>query len=304
MIKREVKLESMLSSLIEQGGYSRNRRPILDSINVTAAALSQYTRGRTRPSFDKLVALADFFGVSLDYLVYGQPNITPTDPGPTARYVEQALMDVRARTNRHTELIARMSRLLMDRIDDVAAEVVDSRSAGFEGLIETSEILRVERHCQQANIVADTLEADIILTDEDDAAPGQFFPVVVDNLRRGCVYRFLLAGDLTTRSPIVNRLREMINDTVGGDILHKCCLFRTTAWPVAGAAVLYKLDIQRFETTEPGLFLQFGKYIHDHTWLGYLNRPTDDSTADMLMGPSHVARTHKAFDILWKVAKT
>lgn len=91
MIKREVKLETMLNSLIERGGYSRNRQPILDSIHVTAAALSQYTRGRTRPSFDKLTALADFFGVSLDYLVYGEPTSTPVDPAPITRYVEQAL---------------------------------------------------------------------------------------------------------------------------------------------------------------------------------------------------------------------
>jgi transcriptional regulator with XRE-family HTH domain len=302
VIKRQVKLETMLNSLIEQGGYSRNRRPILDSINVTAAALSQYTRGRTRPSFDKLVALADFFGVSLDYLVYGQPTNTPIDPGPIARYVEQALIDVRARTNRHSELIARMSRLLMDRIDAVAAEALSSRSAGFEGLIETMEILRVERHCQQADIVADNLESDIILTGDDETVPGQFFPVVIDNLRRGCTYRFLLAGELTTLSPIVGRLREMIGDAVGGDILHEHCFFRTTTWPVAGAAVLYKLDTSKFEKTDPELFLQFSKYLLDHTWLGYLNRPTDDSTADMLMAPSHVARARKAFDTLWKVA--
>ena len=86
MIKKEVKLETMLDSLIERGGYSRNRQPILDSINVTAAALSQYVRGPTRPSFDKLVALADFFGVSLDYLVYGEPTSTATpSPGTSSR---------------------------------------------------------------------------------------------------------------------------------------------------------------------------------------------------------------------------
>src|SRR4051812_42344129 len=65
VIKKEVKLESILARLIERDGYSRNRKPILDSINVTAAALSQYVRGRTRPSFDKLLALSSFFDVTL-----------------------------------------------------------------------------------------------------------------------------------------------------------------------------------------------------------------------------------------------
>jgi hypothetical protein len=58
---RAVKLEAMLSSLIERGGYSRNRQPILDAVQISAAALSQYARGQTRPSFQKLIELAAFF---------------------------------------------------------------------------------------------------------------------------------------------------------------------------------------------------------------------------------------------------
>jgi transcriptional regulator with XRE-family HTH domain len=305
VIKRQVKLETMLNSLIERGGYSRNRQAILDSIHVTAAALSQYARGRTRPSFDKLVALADFFGVSLDYLVYGEPTNTSVDPAPIARYVRQALMDVSARTNQHSDLVARIGRLLMDRVNDVAKEVVSSRSAGMEGLIENTEILRVERHCLQANIVSTDLSPNINILDEgDEAVPGQYFPVVVDNLVRGCTYRFLLAGELAVQSPVVSRLREMITDAVGGDTLHEHCFFRTTTLPLASTTVLYNLDTSTFAPAEPALFTQFGKYLLDGTWLGYLNRPNDDSTADMLMAPSYVERAREAFDALWGNATT
>lgn len=304
VIKREVKLETMLNTLIERGGYSRNRQAILDSIQVTAAALSQYTRGRTRPSFDKLIALADFFGVSLDYLVYGEPASTPVDPGPIARYVQRALMDVSTRTDRHSELVARIGRLLMDRIDDVAKEVVSSRSAGMEGLIELNETLRVERHCRQANIVSTDLEPNLsrLEDDEDEAVPGQFFPIVVENLQRGSTYRFLLAGELTTQSPTVALFREMINDAVGGDTLHERCFFRTATRPLASTTVLYNLDTSTFSTSEPALFTQFDKYLFNGTWLGYVNRPNHDSTADMLMTPSYVERASKAFGALWSEA--
>lgn len=302
MIKREVKLETMLNTLIERGGYSRNRQAILDSIQVTAAALSQYTRGRTRPSFDKLIALADFFGVSLDYLVYGEPASTPVDPGPIARYVQRALMDVSTRTDRHSELVARIGRLLMDRIDDVAKEVVSSRSAGMEGLIELNETLRVERHCRQANIVSTDLEPNLSRLDDDEAAPGQFFPVVIENLRRGSTYRFLLAGELTTQSTIVALFRKMITDAVGGDTLHEHCFFRTATRPLASTTVLYDLDTSKFSKAEPALFAQFGKYLFNGTWLGYVNRLNHDSTADMLMTPSHVERTSRAFSSLWSEA--
>lgn len=302
MIKREVKLETMLGRLIERDGYSRNRQPILDSIHVTAAALSQYTRGRTRPSFDKLLALADFFGVTLDYLVYGEPTSTPVDPAPITRYVEQALMDAQVRATRHSEMVARISRLLMDRISDVAKEVLAERPESSEGLIDLKEILRVERYCQQADIVALDLGSDITITAGGEPLKGQFFQVVIDNLIRGCRYRFLLTGELTTQSPAVVGLQQMISDAVGGDRLHEYCFFRTTTWPTAGAPVLYKLDVPRFEKEDPGLFEQFHEYLLDNTWLGYLNRPNEESTADVLMTPSHVKRALNTFEVLWNVA--
>ncbi len=304
MIKREVKLEEMLISLIDRNGYTRNRQPILDSIRVTAAALSQYTRGRTRPSFDKLVALADFFNVSLDYLVYGERSSDPVDPSSITRYFEQALLHVRASTDRHSDVVGRIGRLLLDRIDEVAREIANSRSAGIEGLIELEEVLGVERYCRQANITTTDLEPNIITIEGGEAVPGQFFPVVTANLARGCTYRFLLADELDAHSSTVGLLRKMIADIVGGDIMHEHCFFRTAASPVAGAAVLYQLDAPAFAAEALGLFTQFSKYLHNGTWLGYLNRPNDDSTADMLMAPSYVERACKAFDEMWNAAST
>ena len=76
------KVGQMLESLIERGGYSRNRKRILSKLGISGAALSQYIREQTWPSFSKLLAIADFFDVSLDYLVYGQPTSSLIDYGP------------------------------------------------------------------------------------------------------------------------------------------------------------------------------------------------------------------------------
>lgn len=301
-MSREVKLETMLTSLIQRGGYSRNRQPILSAVGITAAALSQYTRGRTRPSFQKLVELSDFFGVSLDYLVYGEPVSTPIDHGPIARYVEQALTDVQARTNRHSNLVARIGRLLVDRINDVAIEIANSRTAGIEGLVDQEEVFRIERYCRQANIVATDLAPNIIAVAGGTTVPGQFFQVVAANLARGCSYRFLLAGELSMRSEAVIRFRELIADAVGGDRLHENCAFRRSVFPVMGGLGLYQLDAPMFSREEPWLFAQFGKYLLNGSWLGYLNRSNDDSTADMLMKPDYTERACGTFDALWNAA--
>ncbi|HEV7649968.1 MAG TPA: helix-turn-helix domain-containing protein [Actinophytocola sp.] len=296
---REVKLEAILNSLIERGGYRRNRQAILEAVGITAAALSQYTRGRTRPSFQKLVALADFFGVSLDYLVYGEIGGTPVNDSALAKYVEHALSDVQSRASRHSALLARIGRVLTDRIDAVAGELVDSRTAGLEGLIEQDEVIRVERYCRQADIVATDLSPNIIDVADGDTVAGQFFQVVTANLFNGCRYRFLLAGVNAER---VARFRQMLLDAVGGDRLNENCAFRRTVLPVMDGAGLYQLDTTALAIEEPALFNQFSKYLLDSTWLGYVNRPNDDSKADMLMSPGYTQRARVAFDTLWRGA--
>jgi transcriptional regulator with XRE-family HTH domain len=292
----------MLNSLIERGGYTRNRRPILESVDVTAAALSQYTRGRTRPSFEKLLTLADFFGVSLDYLVYGEPASTPVDHGPIARYVEQALHEVQAQTNRHSDLVARIGRLLVDRIDNVANEIIDSRTAGVEGLIDEEDILKIERYCQQADIIATDLGPNIITMGGAGPVPGRFFQVVIANLTRGCTYRFLLGGELSVRSEAVSHFRELIAEAIGGDTLNENCSFRRTVFPVMGGGGLYRLDVPTFSMEQPWLFAQFGKYLVNGSWLGYLNRPNHDSAADMIMSPDYTDRACGTFEALWSAA--
>ena len=302
MINREVKLEEMLNSLIDRGGYSRNRQAILDSVGVSAAALSQYTRGHTRPSFQKLVALADFFGVSLDYLVYGEPANLPVDHGPLARYVEHALVDVQSRVARHSDLVARIGRLVSDRINDLALELVDNRASGQAGLIQQEEVLRVERYCRQADIVATDLGSNIIDMSEGEAAAGQFFQVVAVNLNRGCRYRFLLAGELTVHSQAVVHFREMITKVVGGDRVNENCSFRRTVLPIMSGSGLYDLDTTTFALEEPGLFTQFGKYLSNDGWFGYANRTNDDSNADVLMSPDYTERARGIFEALWSAA--
>lgn len=55
---------------------------VADSLKITQATLSSYENGRTQPDFKTLIALADFYDVSIDYLL-GRDNeknlIVPDD---------------------------------------------------------------------------------------------------------------------------------------------------------------------------------------------------------------------------------
>lgn len=293
----------MLEGLIDRRGYGRNRKKILTALDISAAALSQYVREQTRPSFGKLLAIAEFFDVSLDYLVYGHPTSNLIDYGPLYRYVDHALADVQAHGSRHSAVVARIGRVLADRIDAVAAELASAPTATREGLLQDDEILRLERYCHRANIVSLNLEFEVIHA-EDGIAAGRFLAVVAANLERGAIYRFIVPGSDAMWRPVVEACRRLLADQIGGDRVRQCCAFRRTNIPVLTGAMLYQIDTVALEAEEPALHAQIADYLTDDNLLGCVIRPNNDSNSDMLMDPAHAQRARGYFEALWAAAVT
>ena len=61
------KFSARLYSLRKERGLSLTA--LADELGITNQAVSLLEKGKRSPSFEVLCALADFFGVSLDYLV-------------------------------------------------------------------------------------------------------------------------------------------------------------------------------------------------------------------------------------------
>lgn len=296
---REIKLGATLAHLIDSRGYSRNRRPILDAVGVSAAALSQYTRDQARPSLQKLLALAEFFGVTLDYLVYGEPMGAIPDHGPLARYVNHALGEIQTKASRHSAQVVRLGRLIADQIDATARQL---GSVAGEGLVLDDEVYRLERYCVSADIMPLNLAFNVISMDDGDAAPGQFLQVVAENLQKGCTYRFLLTGAEEEQRDVVGRFRVLLGAHNVSDHVNQNCAFRWTDQPVLAGAALYRLDLESLKQDEPLLYEQFSAYLDDDGQLGYLVRPNNESNFDMLMSSARVEPARQAFEALWATA--
>lgn len=301
MQQRDVKLGEVLTSLIERGGYSRNRQAILATVGVSAAALSQYARDETRPSFRKLVALADFFGVSLDYLVFGEPSRKTVDHDPLARHVGRALTEMQVRSNRHSALVTRIGRVLADRVDEVAQEVANSPTAGREGLIQDDETVRLERYGQRVHILTTDLAGDLDGL-ENESVGGSLFHVVAANLLRGCSYRFLVAGAGPHEQEAVSAFRALLTSQAGGDRVHQFCDFRVATTPVMFSAGFYQLDLAAMTLQEPALHAQVSDYVDEERWLGCVMRTNANSKSDMLMGCQRAKAARDTFDALWAVS--
>jgi transcriptional regulator with XRE-family HTH domain len=303
--QRTVKLGQMLTSLIERRGYSRNRQEILAAVGVSAAALSQYARDETRPSFLRLVALADFFGVSLDYLVFGEAARRTVDHGPLARHVDRALAEVQTRANRHSALVTRIGRVLADRINDVAREVTDSTVGGREGLLQADEMSRLERYSQRVHLLTTDLTADLATEPAGSRAEPVGVPVcdvVVTGLLRGCEYRFLVAG-AEGHAAAVAAFRSRLVAQAGSERARQCCAFREVRTPVMFGVAFRQLDIAALARHEPALHAQVLDYVDQGQWLGCLMRTSLDFPGDLVLGRRRAAAARETFEVLWQAGE-
>ena len=64
-------ISERLKILRKEQGYTQ--RNIADGLSIAETQYQAYEQGRKKPGHDKLIALADFFDVSIDYLV-GRTN--------------------------------------------------------------------------------------------------------------------------------------------------------------------------------------------------------------------------------------
>ena len=66
-----------LQSLRQRAGMSQDQ--LAERLEVSRQAVSRWERDETMPETDKVVALADIFGVTTDYLLRPQPESSETE---------------------------------------------------------------------------------------------------------------------------------------------------------------------------------------------------------------------------------
>ena len=55
-------------------GYGLSQAELARRLHISASAIGMYEQGRREPSVDILIAIAQEFGVTLDYLLSGHPD--------------------------------------------------------------------------------------------------------------------------------------------------------------------------------------------------------------------------------------
>lgn len=81
-----------LQALRQKAGMSQDA--LAEKLNVSRQAVSRWERDETMPETDKVIALADLFGVTTDYLLRQQPEAKQEPPRQERRsgrdFIERA----------------------------------------------------------------------------------------------------------------------------------------------------------------------------------------------------------------------
>lgn len=303
-MNREVKLGKILSNLIDNGGYRRNRGKICEAAGVSPAALSQYISGRTKPSFDVLVRLADFFEVSLDYLVYGQQRRgdAAVDYGPIVKYVDVSLTRLQDATQQQAHIVNRVGAMLARQIETAVRSTVEASAGYGAGLISDDDTLLLESFSDETQLITMNLEYDIIeLPDTAEGAAGRFLPVVAANISQGRPYKFLLAGQsaLDWRG-LVQKYRKILNDMASSEMVNNYCHFRLSDSPVFSGLGIYRLNVPTLIAEQPALYELVAPFIDVTGHISYSIPPSDRLTADAPHDLKHLTNAKSQFEILWR----
>ncbi|MFE3194809.1 helix-turn-helix domain-containing protein [Nocardia sp. NPDC059240] len=301
---REIKLAETLKHLIEAGDYSGNRKQLSIDLGITTAALSQYLKGQNNPSVDKLVAIADLFGVSLDYLMFGEDSVAGAsgtlDYGPIARYMEASLASARADAAVQSAFVAKIGAILAQRIG-VAAQDAAKRPLTFAGMLDHYQALELEQFSEESRIAAMDLAEDLVTVEggiEQGVAAGNFFDIVAQNLARGRHYRFVLSPEMPRRAYYVEQFRTLLEQYGLSSSEIDRCSFSVAVQGFYAGFCLFRLDVAQLRKQSPILYQYVEEYIGSDGWIGFTESPNSAYVGVSLMDRRHRALASTTFDRL------
>ena len=258
---REIKFDEILRTLLEREKATVTQKKLAKALGVSGTTVSHYVTGRIKPSFQALVGIADFFNVTLDYLVFGE-RIRPASVAGADNLraeVMRALAEANAYNGRQRDLVVRVNRRLHEQVERVARELLESpENVSPPGFFTDAEALAIEACANRTRVLVRSTPADIAVGPDGEVSRGTFFDTLVGNIQAGRTYQYLFHGHRTTFEPYVRNYRDLLSQAeVPPDVVSECVEFRVVDAELPAGLVLHDLDLSLFERREPVLWERF-----------------------------------------------
>ena len=298
---RMVVLETVLRDLLDGVGQAASRKNLARALGVSDATISHYLSGRARPSFAALTAMAQFFNISLDFLVFGERPAPSGEDDPVGirTQIRRALIESSDSAGRHADMVARITARLHSEIEQVAEDLVNSSSVSHPvGFVTDSEAIAMETCIRGMKIMTRIFQSDL-----NDGEPGPFFEVVVENLRRDCPYQYLLYGDRRALAEDVAAFRSLVEQAgVPNEQSRLMLQFKVLAEELISPICILELDRIAAERREPILW---ERHVHnvsaDGSW-AYISVERADAQGGIVMESHYLSSALRQFRRDWERA--
>lgn len=300
--KRNVEFQSVLENLLQAPSVSGNRKKLARALGKNEATISHYLHGRIRPSFDTLLEIANFFNVSLDYLVFGERPAAPAadDSASMRAHIRRAVIEASDLRGRHLDMAARISRRLQMQIEEAARSLTERGDLqGPVGFVTDAEAIGMETCITRMRIMTRLFQSDT-----NDGQPGAFFDVVVKNLRLGRPYQYLLYGNRADWVPQVESFRRLAEEAgVPVELSRENLQFRCLPEELVTSVCILDLDLSAIERREPIQLERHRDNISPEGVWAYLSIERADAQGGVTIEPFYLQSTLRQFSRDWNIAK-
>lgn len=298
----EIRFHEILTNLIEESPYRNHRRAIWEHIGVSSAALSQYVLGRSRPRFESLCLLADFFGVTLDYLVLGKETerLISDESHSMAQHVDWSISNMQSATVAQSWLFTRVGQAIVQRMEEITKEVLPKNSQ-VGGVLTDNEMVRLESFARHCKMITPNLHHDLLKLDNKVVA-GRFARVAAENINRGCVYQYLLPLDVSNSwESVVHSYRKLLSEMGLTTQKLKQAKFASTDAKFFTGCYLYRIDRARFAHEDPLFYEMLQSHISEDGWIGFSRHRYTGAIGGpgLLYENDSLQISLSAFDELW-----
>jgi len=274
--------------------FRNRRKDFARSIHVSESALSQYVRGKATPSLAVLVSIARELDVTLDYLVFGtEPELPTAAHGSTVAQMEEAIARTQVKTATLRDFVGRLGTALAAEIESTARQLVTENNTMLGGLT-AAEVYILEGISKYTRIATVDLDLDVLLipgevgdkqaTDDEypdrhEVAPVPFTPVIINNIRRGSRYHYIIPEGAEWRRK-ARWLRDAVSESneLSKSVVDRRLKFVESSRALTPSYVVYEVEYNRLNSRTERLLDRISDFVDEASGLVALAEPTSRQT--------------------------